>query len=271
MSSKDTHSEALAAQALPAALAESNCHDRSESVSISLAGTAPRNRHYPEPELDKVYKGVCAIDLLKRVQIEHPWIPTALFPGGGATDHKLLYVLGRALGEFRFHSILECGAGETTKLLDAFARHSGHRVTTLEHDRDWVQRACARGLADTHSVLHCPLVPYEDSLVGSYIWYDTAQASSQLADRFDLFVVDGPGGTRRFSRFGITRFFPTRAADDWLLLWDDMERVGDLESFAALLRQLRAAGVDFGHRLIVSRRTLGVAFSPKFEAVGYYL
>lgn len=50
-----------------------------------------------------------------------------------------------------------------------------------------------------------------------------------------------------------------------------MERVGDLESFAALLHQLRAAGVDFGHRLIVSRRTLGVAFSPKFEAVGYYL
>lgn len=174
--------------------------------------------YYPQPELDRLYKDVCAIDLLKRVQIEHPWIPTSLFPGGGAADHKLLYVLGRALGEFRFRSILECGAGETTKLLDAFARHSGHRVTTLEHDRDWVQRACTRGLADTHSVLHCPLVPYDDRLVGSYMWYDTAQASSQFGDRFDLFVVDGPGGTRRFSRFGITKFFPTRAADDWLLL-----------------------------------------------------
>jgi len=228
--------------------------------------------YYSEPELDRLYRDVCAIDLLQRVQVAYPWIPTSLFPGGGAADHKFLYVLGRALGEFRFRSILECGAGETTRLLDAFARHSGHRVTTLEHDGDWVQRVLGtRGLADTHSMLHCPLVTYEDNLVGRYVWYDTTRLASQLAERFDLFVIDGPAGTRRFSRFGITRVFPTRAAAEWLLLWDDVDRVGDLESFAVLLRQLRAAGVDFGHRLIVSRRTLGVAFSSRFEAVRYYL
>ena len=226
---------------------------------------------YPETPLARLSKDMCAVDLLRRLQVEHPWIPASLFPGAGSADHKLLYVLGRALAEFRFRSILELGAGETTKILDAFARQTGHRVTTLEHDADWVQRVRNRGLADTHMLLHCPLVTYEDKLAGLYRWYDLTKVSSALNDRFDLFVVDGPVGTRYFSRFGFARFFPTRRGDDWLLLWDDLDRVGDLQSFAALVDELRSARSEFGHRLIVSGRTLGAVFTPAFEAVRYYL
>jgi hypothetical protein len=228
--------------------------------------------YYPETEMSRLYRDVCAVDLLRRVQADAPWLPSGLFPGGGgAADHKLLYVLSRALGEFRFRSILECGAGETTKLLDAFAKESGHQVTTLEHDDNWATRAGQNGLAATHSVLHCPLVSYEDSFVGRYLWYDTERAAAKMPECWDLFVVDGPTGTRRFSRFGISRIFPARADSDWLLLWDDLDRTGDLESFGLLMSRLRSSGASFGHRLILSRRTLGIAFTPRFSQVSYYL
>jgi len=229
-----------------------------------------RIAYYPESKLSKLYRDICAIDLLKCIQAEHSWVPNSLFSGGGAADHKFMYVLARALAEFRFRSILECGAGETTVLLDAFARHSGHLVTTLEHDEGWARRIRARTRADTHSVLHCPLVARDEPRVGSYLWYDLSRETSKLPDRFDLFIVDGPPGTSRFSRFGIIRFLLERASDDWLLLWDDVERIGDFESFVALVSKLRSAQVDFGHRLLVSQKTLGILFTPRFESVSQY-
>ena len=225
---------------------------------------------YAETSDERLLKDIKAMDLLRRVRVEHEWIPESLLPAGGAADHKFLYVLGRALGQFGFQSVLELGAGETTKLLGAYARHTGAHVVTLEHNKDWVERVRQQGLAETHTVVHCPLEARDDSNIGSYSWYALDAAAAAREKPFELLVVDGPEGTARWSRVGFAKAFSPLHADEWLVLWDDVERIGDFESFALLVRQLRGAGADFGHRLFVSGRTLGALFTPRFEAVKYF-
>jgi hypothetical protein len=113
---------------------------------------------YPSTTEERLLMDVRAIDLLRRIEREHDWMPS-LRPAAGSADHKLLYVLARALGELGCKSVLELGAGETTRLLDAFAAATGVQVTTIEHDAFWSERVRAQGLAEGHEIFDCPLVP----------------------------------------------------------------------------------------------------------------
>lgn len=224
---------------------------------------------YPETPSNALLNDIKAIDLLHRLRVNHEWIPESLLPSGGAADHKFLYILGRALAQFRFRNILELGAGETTKLLSAYARHTGARVVTLEHDAAWIERA-REGLGSTHTMIHCPLVESTDVSVGRYLWYDVDAAAVAGENSFDLLIIDGPAGVARWSRVGFVKAFPTLRASDWLVLWDDIERIGDFESFALLVRELRNDDGSFGQRLFVSQRTLGALFTPRFDSVRYF-
>lgn len=225
---------------------------------------------YPKTREERLLTDVQSIDLLRRVETSHDWIP-ALQPAGGAADHKFLYILARALVEFRFESTLEFGAGETTRLLDAFAGETGNRVTTIEHDPFWSERLRGRGLADNHQIVQCPLVTLRSETVGPHSWYELADAASVLPSNCDMYLVDGPPGTSRYSRVGFVDFFLAHRGEEWLVLWDDVDRLGDLQSFARLLRELRRAKVDCGHCLFVSTRTLGAIFTGRYQAVRYYL
>ena len=225
---------------------------------------------YPTTREERLLTDLRAIDLLRRVETNHDWVP-ALLPAGGAADHKFLYILARALVEFRFESILEFGSGETTRLLDAFAGETGSRVTTIEHDAFWADRLRGRGLANTHEIFQCPLATVHGATVGPHSWYELGEAASALPSGCELYLVDGPPGTRTYSRVGFVEFFLAHRGEEWLVLWDDVDRLGDLQSFALLLRELRRANVDFEHHLFVSSRTLGAVFTRRYRAVRYYL
>ena len=106
---------------------------------------------YAETSDERLLKDIKAMDLLRRVRVEHEWIPESLLPAGGAADHKFLYVLGRALGQFGFQSVLELGAGETTKLLGAYARHTGAHVVNPRAQQGLRRaRPTARTRRDAH-------------------------------------------------------------------------------------------------------------------------
>lgn len=198
--------------------------------------------------LDPNVGEVRARDLLSRAERHCPWVKHTPFPAGGAAGPLLLYLLIRALDELPIGRALDIGAGETTRLL----RDKGVDTITLEHDPAWATRL---GVPQT------PLTTI-DAPDGTTDWYD-----SKIVPGFNLIVVDGPVGCDRWSRYGIVKHVPEWCLSDWALLWDDLDRPGDLESFGALIEKLRSVGAEHDHVLLQGDRTVGLVYSPAFAAL----
>lgn len=218
--------------------------------------------------LDTLRGEVRARDLLRRAEVSAEWVPRRLYPAGGAAGPLLLYCLIRALEELPIQRVLELGAGQSTKLLDAWSRSRKGRFVTFEQDADWAARIAGECDSSSGSVLHLPLVPISTP-AGPGHWYAPPPAGALPEEGFDLLLVDGPVGTRRFSRYGIVEHIPEWLGEEWGILWDDLDRVGDLESFAALIERLRAAHVVHDHLLLQGDRMIGVVFTPAFTPLRF--
>ena len=171
---------------------------------------------------------------------------TPFYPLRSAATYSYLYLLLRAAQELPELRILELGAGQSTRLLDRLARQFPLTCTTLEHDADWQQRL--QGQVDG-TVLHAPLV--ETRIFGTE---RPAYDRSVLApgQRFNTLLVDGPRSSRRRSRWGCLQFIEESLEPEFLIIFDDAERPGELDTIAAALKMLDAKGCVYRTNLVRS-------------------
>ena len=167
---------------------------------------------------------------LARLGIDRP-----LYAVGGAANYSYLYLLLRVCTELPVQRVLELGVGQSTLLLDALAERQGFEVLGLEHDADWAERIgrqCTRA-----RVLEAPLhaAEVEGHRCRTY-------RAPEVDGRFDLVLVDGPRGSRRRSRWGALEWIAQRRAEDFLLIFDDAERGGELDTIEACLKLLDRQG-----------------------------
>jgi hypothetical protein len=222
---------------------------------------------YRVPPADRMATELAHVDILRRMTQEHPWMPNAVFPVGGAATHAFLAILARALMECRFNKVLELGAGQTTRLLSAWSNTFGAKVWTLENDEHWADEARSAVSSPSHTIVHAPLRADENG----HFWYDAKVVRAHLAnERVDLIIVDGPVGTRRWSRAGVIERFTELRAEEWVVLWDDLQRQGDLESFAAFIGRLRDTDIPHGVACCQGSRTLGLVFSPEHRRLKHF-
>ena len=210
-----------------------------------------------------------ARDLCRRVEESVSWAPRPLYPVGGAAGPLLLYLLIRALEDLPARRVLELGAGQTTRLLGGWSQaEPDRRVVTFEHDEWWAGHVREEVSPETSCVLHLAMEPCETP-AGPGQWYAAPPGGAVPDEGFDLAVVDGPVGTDRFSRYGIVPRLLDWLAPEWGMIWDDLDRPGDLESFAAFIGQLREAGVAHDHRLLRGDQVVGVVYTPGYRALQY--
>jgi hypothetical protein len=133
-----------------------------------------------------VTRNSVSIDLLARVQAAHPWLRVELYPSGGSADYLLLYILSRALVEFRFSRCLEFGSGQTTRLLAQYGQETGASTVTIEHDEFWYETIKSRANRQSHQLIHARLVEYTDALFGKVLWYDEACIRPLIGQPYEL-------------------------------------------------------------------------------------
>jgi hypothetical protein len=227
---------------------------------------------YEESEVEKLRKDFLAMEMCQVLRAKHDWLDIPDYLVGGAADHKLIYLLARCLLEYLPGRVIEFGAGQSTDLLRSYARHNPRaRVITIEDDVEWTARAREKGGPPNHEVFHCPLTTVVSRRFGTYRWYDLRDVPDVARGGFDLLLVDGPAGVASYSRVGIVERFPELFAGEWVLLWDDVHRAGDLESFAAFLEMLGdRAKSTAACAVATSLRSTGVVFTPAFRNARYY-
>ncbi|MFW5815620.1 MAG: hypothetical protein ACOCVP_02070 [Wenzhouxiangella sp.] len=188
----------------------------------------------------------------------------ALYPVRSAATYSYLYLLLRLVQETGPLRVLELGAGLSTVLLDRLRERFGLELTSLENDGDWVARIRQQGAS---AVVHSPLV--ERSLQG-YIArvYDSGVLAGD--SRFNVLLVDGPRRSRRRSRWTALEFIEGRLEEDFVIVFDDAERPGEIDTISAALRLLDRRGIRYGAHLTRSVNSQFVIATAGFQAALHF-
>jgi hypothetical protein len=255
----------LAASALTVALAPFKEWQRRLHYDLLVKRTGlPIYRITPG---EKLGYELASVDLLRRLCESHAWLQFPMFPVGGAANHAFLAILVRALSECDFDSVLEFGAGQTTRVLSEWSKVSGAKVCTIESDAGWITECRKIVSSPHHQLVHAPLCESNDG----HQWYDfEVVRAHHRSGAASLIIVDGPVGIKRWSRAGFIQRFDELRGENWVVLWDDLHRYGDLQSFAAFIRKLENHRVPHGVVFCQAFRTLGMVFSPRYSRVKYY-
>lgn len=187
-----------------------------------------------------------------------------LYPLRSAATYSYLYLLLRAVQELPDLRILELGAGQSTRLLDRLKDRFGLELTTLEHDSGWQQRVQSQ--VDTQ-VLIAPLM--NRTLRGHACdGYDPSVLTE--GSRFNVLLVDGPRSSRTRSRWGCLEFMENWLEDEFLIIFDDAERRGELQTIAAALQLLDQRGVRYRSNLVRSVNSQFLIATPGFTAALHF-
>lgn len=154
------------------------------------------------------------------MQTRNPW---ALSP-------QALELIEQLIRDRQRKRIIECGSGESTKLL-ARLEHEGaiDQWISLEHDPNYYAQSwdeVRREGGTVSNVVYCPL---SDTDHGP--WYGLGPYGHKLIDfhpPFDLLIVDGPPGhLSQRSRYPAVPILRPYLSPDCLIILDDIDRADE--------------------------------------------
>lgn len=160
---------------------------------------------------------------------------------------SLLYALVRILKENKPKRIIEFGLGESSKLISAFLLNDqlpGTEHVVLEQDKVWISIFKDRySLGEQTHIEYLPLTTrqVQGNAVNSYEGIEEFVKSA-----FNLYVIDGPHGSARYSRFDIVRIAEHLTnGDDFIVIVDDTNRIGELETVGELKKVLASKSIKY--------------------------
>jgi hypothetical protein len=169
-----------------------------------------------------------------------------IHPGRWAANYSFLYILVRVLNDVRPSKILEFGLGESSKLISTYAEENKDlkKYDIIEHDNYWVSSFKSRfrmtekarleifQLA-TKKINSCDVLVYDKLYHKKYVEYD-------------LYIVDGPFGSDKYSRIEIYEIFKLKKKeDDFIIIFDDYNRDGEKQTIELLMEYFRNNKIDF--------------------------
>lgn len=196
---------------------------------------------------------------LDRLGIDEPFYPLR-----SAAGYSYLYLLIRIVEDLSVNRVLELGCGQSTVLLDRLAADGTLECVSLEHDEEWLE--LIRPRVNTR-LIHAPLV--SKTVLGHETrTYDTSALANEPP--FDVLLVDGPRGSRRRSRWGCLELVETCLGQDFLIIIDDAERRGELQTIGRALKLLDERGRRYGSRLVRSVNSQFLIAGGRFTPALYF-
>ena len=187
-----------------------------------------------------------------------------VYPVRSAATYSYLYLLLRAVQEIESLRILELGSGLSTVLLEQLRTRFGFQLTSLEHDEHWVDLIRSQGV---DSIVHADLV--EREILG----YTSRAYDSRVLDagqRFNVLLVDGPRRSRRRSRWTALEYIENWLEEDFMIIFDDAERPGEIDTISAALRLLDQREIVYGSHLTRSVNSQFVIATKGFQAALHF-
>jgi hypothetical protein len=179
------------------------------------------------------------MQLFRSVIEDSAWLKYRSFtPGGWAMDNAALYTLFRILNDVKPKRILEFGLGQSSKMVHQYAAFSENAAAlTIEHNNNWIQFFCneiPKDVIITVKQFDTEIIEFNGFKTLSY-----KNINNITGDEYDLIIVDGPFGSRHYSRPQIIDIVKNGLPEQFCIFIDDAERNGEKETIGVLCKILQ--------------------------------
>jgi hypothetical protein len=184
------------------------------------------------------------------------------YPVGGAASYSLMYLLFRLLTENRIDSIVEFGSGQSTILIDRLHSDTAHHVC-YEDDPTW-------HVTVSKQVSRCDyrLCPLEKRTIEGVVCHAYSGAAPV---EFDLMLVDGPRGSPQYSRFGCVETIRANPRKDFVIVFDDCNRPGEMQTIEFVEHLLASKGIGIEKRELSGRTRQAILAAGNLRSTLYYV
>lgn len=186
--------------------------------------------------------------------------------GRWAGNYSFFYVLNRILSEFKPESILEMGLGESTKFIMAYLdndlKSTKHLV--IEQDENWMElfKKSVSVSENTKIKIH----PIHQIMVKGFSTSSYNNLTVNISGKFDLYVIDGPFGSKNYSRYDIINLANKfESNDEFIILFDDYNRLGEQETVRDLLQILTNKEIKIFKKTYIGIKTVLVIATEKYR------
>ena len=198
-----------------------------------------------------------------------PWLADLpLNVGRWAGNYSFLYVLNRILTDCRPKEILEFGLGESSKIISKYIENylteSNHDI--IEQDMEWLNHFNDRfKLSHKSSVQILPLVKKQ---VKGYETNSYENIENFISKKYDFYLIDGPFGSLHYSRYDIVNIAKDLNQDDeFVILLDDYNRIGEKETFMDLLKILERNKIRVYTHIYEGTKSLSIIGTEKYKFI----
>jgi len=181
--------------------------------------------------------------------IDSAWLKDKTFsPGRWAVGYQALYVMYRILDEIRPRNILELGLGQSTKMISQYVTNSKEDVfhTVVEHNSEWIdffKRQYTLSAGTEIKLLPLTMEEYKGNEVRVYDGFSEAI----VGHKFDFIVIDAPmgGDMKENARIDVLKNLPECLAESFVILMDDTNRSGEMNTIHEMENLLDEKGIPF--------------------------
>ena len=164
----------------------------------------------------------------------------SFYVGRWAAGYNCLYVIYRIMREKQPKNILEFGLGQSTKLISLYAREYNFSHTVIENNKEWVDFYSLRNHLSKMTNIHISttkIVEYEKALVRVYD--KLPEDLSKI--KYDFIFIDAPfgGDMVKYSRVDIIKYLPNILGDDFVIVFDDTNRIPEKNTAKKIMETLR--------------------------------
>jgi hypothetical protein len=189
--------------------------------------------------------GISANKKLLKEAIENcDWLKYKSFkPGFWAMDDAALYTLLSILERVKPKNILEFGMGQSSKMVHQYARFSENvTAVTIEDNYEFAEDFCKNMPEDLKinaKYFDTEIVKVNGFKTLTYKNIDDIWGKGG----YDLIIVDGPFGSKHYSRSQIIDIVKYGLPEQFCIFMDDTERNGEKETVKEICRELREKGI----------------------------
>lgn len=228
-----------------------------------------RFNFYVDTKEQIIYKELLSVDLSK-ILLSRENIPFDFICTGGTIDYKMIYLLSRILNEIKeISSIIEFGVGISSILLSKLTVNKRIKIISIEHDEFWLSKIKDEITSENCTFILAELKEYNNEKI-KYNWYNHEKLEAILKNRYNLILVDGPTGSKYYSRYGINTIIEKICATNYIIIWDDLHRYGELQSFSKMIAVLKKINYDPDHIVFDGIKKIGLIYSKNYSFLKYY-
>jgi hypothetical protein len=186
--------------------------------------------------------------------------------GRWAGNYSFFYVLNRILSDYKPNKILELGLGESSKFvstyLENYLLNSSH--TIIEQDENWKNSFETNyKLSSRSKIIHCLLQVKE---IKGFKTKAYQSLDEKIKENFDLYIVDGPHGSERYSRYDIVSLVSNLSVENqFIILMDDTNRQGEKDTVADIKELLKTKNISYYQGDYIGNKCVTLIVSEKYK------